>query len=121
MHELRLAPEHLAGIRRTVDAPADGERAAWGDEQVHAFSLRVEVAVERALRASHPQATDAELSFATAAHWAAILDAVCQLWTPHARVARGRPETGLDQARQRGGRRCCGVLGVAAREERDHQ
>ena len=76
MHQLRLAPEKLASIRQAVDAPADGEGVAWGDPQVHAFSLRVEAAIERALRASHPHATDAEISFATAAYWAEVLDAV---------------------------------------------
>jgi hypothetical protein len=90
MYQLSLTTDEVAAIRRTVEAPADGEGVAWSDLRVHEFSVRVELAVERALRASHPHATDAEISFATAAHWADILDDVCQLWTPCAHTVRGR-------------------------------
>jgi hypothetical protein len=50
MHQLRLAPKKLAGIRQAVGAPADGDGVGWGDPRVHVFSLRVEAAVERAAR-----------------------------------------------------------------------
>jgi hypothetical protein len=91
MHQLRLTPNQLAGIRQTVDATVDGAGAAWGDEPVHVFSLRVEAGVEGELRGLHARATDTEISSATAAYWAEVLDAVCQLWTPRACAARGRP------------------------------
>jgi hypothetical protein len=90
MNQLSLTTDQVVAIRRAVAAPADGGGAGWGDEQVHEFSVRVEFAVERALRASHPLASEAEISFATAAHWADILDGVCRLWTPRACIVSAR-------------------------------
>jgi hypothetical protein len=87
---MRLTTEQVVAIRSALQALKDGDGAEWNDQQVHAFSLRVEVAVERALRSTHPQATDAEISLATAGHWTDILDDVCDLWTSRVSSSRGR-------------------------------
>ncbi|HZS02996.1 MAG TPA: hypothetical protein VFE37_30075 [Chloroflexota bacterium] len=88
MHDLKLSAEQVTAVRCTLQAPGAGAGVAWCDEQVRDFSIRLELAVEHALRAAHPYASDAEISFATAAYWADMLDEVCELRT--ARV--GHPQ-----------------------------
>jgi hypothetical protein len=90
MHHLKLTAAQVAAIRSTLEALKNGEGAEWNDQQVHAFSLRVELAVERALRATHPQATDAEIGLATAGHWTDILDDVCEVWSSRVGSRRER-------------------------------
>ena len=89
MDILQLTTAQLVSIRRTAEAPTEGEGAVRRAHHKESFSLRLERSVEGALRATHPRATDAEIDFATAAYWTSILhDIRAEQWAPGP-VSRG--------------------------------